>query len=97
MKLVRDKIPKKYPDLICTLSNATLYGFAVRLKLAEETGEVLSAHTREQLIEELGDLFDVLDALIENEGLDMEEIDESRSAKVARLGGFNEGWILYNE
>jgi len=107
MKLVRDNIPNLNAAGKLTPrpgSDRSQYSFRpvagpeehmllLRLKLAEEVGEVLSAPTREQTIAELGDLLDVI--LDFQKLLKIEDVEyKARHAKRARLGGFDKGWVL---
>ena len=95
MKLVRDKIPELYPDGFgYHKATPTERLLLLHLKLAEETGEVLSAPAGDQFLTELGDLLDVADALREARGWTVEDLEAARKAKAARLGGFDEGWVL---
>jgi len=68
----------------------------LRLKLAEEVGEVLSAPDPARMLDELHDLRDVIDALIADEALPsaQEEAETRHTAKLDRLGGFGWGWVL---
>lgn len=105
IKLVRDNIPALYDkgeleprgeargDFTFRQSLPKEYELLLRLKLAEEVGEVLSAPTREQLIAEIGDLLDVIDNLRWNLKITDKEY-RTWSAKRKRLGGFTEGWVL---
>lgn len=104
MKLVRDHIARMYaagelskPVPGCTfrpVRDEEELGLLLRLKLAEETGEVLSAPSREALIGELGDLMDVASSLAALSGIGADELAEARRAKNRRLGGFVTGWVL---
>lgn len=106
MKLVRDNIPALYErgqlepregdkgDITFRpVRDSTEYQLLLRLKLAEEVGEVLSAPTRETLISELGDLLDVIATLETALDVTLSE-RRSRLAKTARLGGFHFGRVL---
>ncbi|MFJ2176387.1 hypothetical protein ACIOHE_26285 [Streptomyces sp. NPDC087851] len=95
MKLVRDNVPGMYP-LAHRYRRATPTErpLLLRLKLAEELGEVLSAPTRGRTLEELGDLLDAADALRAASGWSVAEVDEVRAAKRERLGAFQEGWMV---
>lgn len=104
MKLVRDKIPALYKagqleprpgaaDYTFHKATPQEYALLLRLKLAEEVGEVLSAPDRESFHRELSDLEDVIQALRDLEG-ELRSDQTARRAKHARLGGFEEGWVL---
>ena len=108
MKLVRDNIPKLNEEGKLkprTGSSREDYSFRpvasdeehillLRLKLAEEVGEVLSAPSRGELISELGDLLEVIDAIIDLSDIEYDEVDQARFHKAERLGGFEKGWVL---
>lgn len=104
MKLVRDEIPELYArgeleprdrprDMSFRLATAEEFDLLLRLKLVEELGEVLSAPTTARRVSELNDLRDVIDAYLAYSRAD--EMDEAaHRAKLSRLGGFTEGWVL---
>lgn len=94
MKLVRDKIPELYPGHTYRRAEPSERGLLLRLKLAEEQGEVLSAPDRGSLIEELADLYEVLDALAKWQGISWAEIATERSRKGVARGVFKQGWVL---
>lgn len=107
MKLVRDNIPNLNAAGKLTPrpgSDRSQYSFRpvtgpeehmllLKLKLAEEVGEVLSAPTRAEMIAELGDLRDVIYALEERLEITDDE-NRAQDAKYGRLGGFRDGWVL---
>lgn len=106
MKLVRDKIPELHASGQLTpradvdrdrqtFRRATPdeYRLLLRLKLAEEVGEVLSATNHGQLMVEIGDVIDVLQALQDHEGRTAHD-SALRLIKLERFGGFTEGWVL---
>lgn len=104
MKLVRDNIPELYAlgeleprstarDMDFRLATTEELDLLLRLKLVEELGEVLSAPTAERRASELYDLLDVVQAYLAYSRAD--EVDEAaHRAKLSRLGGFAEGWVL---
>ena len=110
MKIVRDEIPRMHAEgrLAEHLVNGTEhrktqafrkaepeeYLLLLRTKLAEETGEVLSAVRREHLLEELSDVWTVLSALVHAEGWTMEDVLSRADAKADVYGGLRQGWIL---
>jgi predicted house-cleaning noncanonical NTP pyrophosphatase (MazG superfamily) len=104
MKLVRDLIASKYeagelkdpaPGLAFRrVKDREEHILFLRLKLAEEVGEVLSAHQRADLRVELGDLIEVAYALAELSDISLGQILVARGNKRSRLGGFAEGWVL---
>ncbi len=96
-KLVRDRIPEiirregKTPE-VERISGERLRR-ALKDKLVEEAEELRKAEAG-QIIEELADVQEVLDALIEAHGLDPAEIELVRADKQAKRGGFSEGLYL---
>lgn len=62
---------------------------ALRDKIIEEAKEVADATTAAELVEELGDLFEVAMALAEHEGLDERDVRRRARAKRASHGGFD--------
>ncbi len=108
MKLVRDKIPELHAAGLLgphplgsahresqTFRQATPeeYRLLLRTKLAEEVGEVLAAVRHDHLMEEIGDVIDVLQAIADLEGL-TDHDRARRRIKMDKFGGFAEGWIL---
>lgn len=94
MKLVRDKIPELYPQHTYYRATSAEGRLLLRLKLAEEVGEILSAPTQPELLGELADLYTVLDALVVLEGLSQADVSAAQARKGAARGGFTEGWVL---
>ncbi|MBE9144801.1 nucleoside triphosphate pyrophosphohydrolase [Planktothrix mougeotii] len=90
-KLVRDRIPELiqksgYQCDITTLSE-TEYRQALRDKILEEAQEVVQASDQE-LVYELADLLEVVEALMESYGIENERILLERDHKRAEKGGF---------
>lgn len=107
MKIVRDHIPALHQagelepgdiprDWTFRRAEGTERKLLLRLKLAEEVGEVLSAPNQAKMLDELHDLRDVIDALIQEEALPsaQETAEKRHTAKLDRLGGFGWGWVL---
>ena len=93
-KLVRDKIPAiiqskgKTPN-IRILSDAE-YTAALEKKLDEEVAEF----HKDQNLEELADILEVVYALTENLGYSQEELQALREKKAAERGGFRDRVFL---
>lgn len=103
MKLVRDHIPARVqsgeldpPDGTFRRAAQSERKLLLRLKLAEEVGEVLSAPDQASMLDELYDLRDVIDALIQAETSPWEQVsaEKRHAGKLKRLGGFDWGWVL---
>lgn len=97
-KLVRDRIPDLMAEPGSTLVVETLdhkaHINALKSKLKEEADEVARATTREEIIEEIADVKEVLDALILKMAIDRKEIEEIKRKKSFRNGGFDRGLYL---
>ncbi|MFD1417586.1 nucleoside triphosphate pyrophosphohydrolase [Companilactobacillus keshanensis] len=88
-KLVRDKIPDivKEDAEFDILSNDE-YRLSLRDKLVEEAKEVKIANSRANLVEELGDLEEVLRAILTDASITYEEMDSIRQSKIIQRGKF---------
>jgi predicted house-cleaning noncanonical NTP pyrophosphatase (MazG superfamily) len=92
-KLVRDRIP----DIIrqarkqCAVHPMTEVEFsqALREKLVEEAQEVAAA-SPEDLVSELADLQEVIDAVLELHGIEPETVNIKQKRKHAERGGFEQ-------
>lgn len=97
-KLVRDSIPGKIEAHGESAEVAKLEGeallIALKNKLVEEALEVADARSTEAICEEIADVLEVLRALEETLGLTASEIEEIRSSKRSKRGGFSEGVML---
>ena len=94
-KLVRDKIPDIVSDAAQfeVLSNED-YRVALRQKITEEAQEVKNADTRASLVEELGDLEEVIRAILEHASINYEEMDSLRQAKINQKGKFVQKFVM---
>lgn len=94
-KLVRDKIPDIAGDKaeFEVLSNDD-YRTSLRDKLVEEAKEVQAADTRANLVEELGDLEEVMRAILDDASITYEEMDSIRQSKVMQRGKFEEKYVM---
>ena len=96
-KLVRDKIPTIINDdsKFEVLSNDD-YRLSLREKVVEEATEVKAATTRANLVEELGDLEEVIRAILDDASITYEEMDSLRHAKINQKGKFTEKFAMMN-
>ncbi len=97
-KLIRDKIPEIIESQGRT-ANITIAGeFDLPVlaweKVLEELNEVESSKNRDQFIEELGDLYEVLDKYLEVMEITKEEIQNSRDSKNLKNGAFTKNFVL---
>ncbi|MFJ7829478.1 phosphoribosyl-ATP pyrophosphohydrolase [Peribacillus sp. NPDC097284] len=93
-KLVRDLIPqiieatgKKYTTRVL---NDKEYIDELKKKSFEELQEYIDTDNKEDALEELADVLEIMHALAEYHGSSMEEIEEVRRSKAAKRGGFKE-------
>lgn len=89
MRLVRDRIPELagQPDAFSQATEAE-YGRLLRDKLLEEAAEAASAPGPAELLEELGDVLQVLYTLASQAGLEPAEIECARVRKTRARGAF---------
>lgn len=94
-KLVRDNIPGWHVKNGHTVRGRQLEGEELKVslcqKLHEEADEVSGALSREELIEELADVQQVLRDLCEAQGIAFSEVQAAMEQKAARKGGFSQG------
>lgn len=97
-KLIRDRIPELIerdngtPSL--SILDAPSFQKALKEKLVEEAKEVLGAESKEGFIDELGDLLEVIDTLLTNDGLSIDEVRSRQAKKRAARGGFEQKIFL---
>src|SRR5699024_1276811 len=96
-KLVRDKIPSILADdaEFEVLSNED-YRLSLRHKIVEEAKEVQNAQSRANLVEELGDLEEVIRANLTDASINYEEMDSLRQAKINQKGNFSQKFVMIN-
>ena len=100
-KLVRDKIPEvcKLKGIICKteIINGDRLQLALVDKIKEEAEEVCDAinrKDREKIIEEIADLYEVIDAIVDFHKLDYDKIEQIRAEKEIEKGAFRKGLFL---
>ena len=92
-KLVRDKIP----ELIASkggkpeyeIMNDENYISKLREKLLEESNEVVTAKTKDDITEELADLLEVMQALASFNEINFADVEKTRKLKKEKRGGFD--------
>lgn len=93
-KLVRDKIPKiiesqgRHAEI--EILNDTDYLNSLNDKLLEEVDEFV----KDQTLEELADILEVIDAILLNRGISIERLMEIKETKKVSRGGFNDKLYL---
>lgn len=91
-KLIRDKMPEIMAELGSVVHTVVLddlqFDEQLRIKLIEEAHEVQAAQTRKELVAELADLYEVMDALLQLHVIDREEVLAEQNIKRDKRGGF---------
>lgn len=94
-KLVRDNIAKWHVESGHTPKTKKLKGEELKKalfkKLHEEADEVSVALSRDELIEEISDVQQIIDDLCAVENIQKSEVEAARKIKRERKGGFREG------
>lgn len=92
-KLARDKTIQRFEACGAKAKwrylNDEEYNIALRNKLVEEADEVKVAKSREELVDELADLYEVIDAIKAFNSLTEEEIITGQTKKREERGGFS--------
>lgn len=99
MKLIRDKIPDRIRaegrerDVRPCHNDAEFRTLLIK-KLSEEADEVYLAENREQILAELGDLTEVIAHVMAAFDISETDLQNARSAKRVKNGGFDGRWVL---
>lgn len=92
-KLVRDKIPemlaKNGGEPETEILTNKKYIDCLYKKLKEECEETVNSYSKENLMEELADLLEVMIAISKANNIDFSEIEKIRLAKKEKRGGFD--------
>lgn len=88
MKLVRDKIPEMATNREFIKLSEEGYAKYLKEKLIEEATEYNEAISKESRIEELVDVLEVFYAILDNEKIYLDELEELRLKKLDERGGF---------
>ncbi|WPX97981.1 nucleoside triphosphate pyrophosphohydrolase [Candidatus Fokinia crypta] len=95
-KLIRSKLNAD-SDLIkygCKLEFVVLdeneYENSLKAKLMEEAQEVIDSKDKDELIEEMGDLLEVISAISSFYNISLDEVEKRKEEKKAKKGGFEE-------
>ncbi|AWD33210.1 Putative conserved hypothetical protein [Candidatus Fokinia solitaria] len=95
-KLIRSKINvnselvKHGCKLECVVLEEDEYENSLKAKLMEEAQEVIDFKDKEELIEEIGDLLEVINAISSFYKISRSEIERKREEKKEKKGGFEE-------
>ncbi|MCU1806370.1 nucleoside triphosphate pyrophosphohydrolase [Cytobacillus firmus] len=97
-KLVRDQIPEIIEKTGKKFSTRILddneYIKELKKKSFEELQEYVETNNKEDAIEELADVLEIIHALAEYHGASIEEVEEIRKQKAEKRGGFKEKIFL---
>lgn len=97
-KLVRDRIPeiiaKKGDKAITHIADEHEFWKALKEKLFEELREFEAAEGEADMIEELADIFEVIDAICDFKKFDQEVVRGIQKKKAEEKGGFRKRIIL---
>lgn len=91
-KLVRDKMPEimrasgEEPNTR-TLSEEE-FKKQIRLKLLADAGEARVATTRDELVKELADVLEIVEAIAAVEGVPLDDVRRAQAARRFERGGF---------
>lgn len=97
-KLIRDRIPEiiqadgKTPT-VKTLDD-TEYLIELKKKVIEEAQELQAAETSDDIINELSDLQELIDAILESHKITKGELAKTQEAKRTKRGGFSQKLFL---
>ncbi|MFE9850283.1 nucleoside triphosphate pyrophosphohydrolase [Streptomyces sp. NPDC005576] len=95
-KLIRDRIPEiaasRGQQLTIRYADGQEMCGLLRDKLIEEAAEVAAA-TPGEVLEELADVLEVVQALAEIHGYQLTDLDEARANKAAERGAFKLGVV----
>lgn len=97
-KLVRDNIPQIIHNAgkICDVEvlKDKQYKIELRRKLVEEALELSKSNSKQEMIEELADVFELLDYILIEEKIDILEVKKRRIQKNMDKGGFDDKLYL---
>jgi predicted house-cleaning noncanonical NTP pyrophosphatase (MazG superfamily) len=65
-------------------------------KLLEESKEVFESESDEELAAEMADVYDVLEAICKESGIEPSEVEENRIKKHSKRGGFASGIFIHH-
>ena len=88
-KLIRDKIPEIEGKWELNVLNDQEFKNSLYLKLEEEVEELKAATGRNDLIEEMADILEVLSSIAHLNGFSIEDVMVAKNHKSNLKGGFN--------
>ncbi len=99
-KLVRDKIPAiilqndGFDVPTRTLAEDTEYLGYLLKKVVEEAAELSEATTDSNIVEEIADVYEVIDAILKLKGVENAEVVAVQDAKRKKRGGFDDRLLM---
>ncbi len=97
-KLIRDKIPEivksKWEQISISIANQEEFRIKLFEKLIEESNEVIDAKTKSEIIEEMADLYEVIDSILENEKIDKSDVLKIQKEKKYKRWWFDKKILL---
>ena len=93
-KLVRDKIPQIIAANGNTCTTQVLSHEEYLCKLDEKLTEELQEYQQSKSLEELADLLEVMMALVKAKGSSWQALEQIRTDKLAKRGGFEKKLLL---
>lgn len=93
-KLVRDRIPEIIEKSGKTASARMLSHEEYLKRLDEKLSEELNEYLKDQSMEEIADLLEVIHAVVNARGSDMDEVEKIRLQKKEKRGGFEQRIFL---
>ena len=97
-KLVRDNIPDKIrnngEEAFIRILNDVEYKKELYKKLLEECNEVINSKSKEEVLEELADVLEVIRSIAKLEGKELDNIIEISNQKRLKRGGFEKRIFL---
>lgn len=98
-KLVRDKIPQIIADEGRKPHTSVLddnrYAGALKNKMVEEAHELVEAKNRDEVLNELADLEELIRATAAHHGISAAELEKARQDKFTKRGGFQQKIFLH--
>lgn len=97
-KLIRDKIPEIIKNAgwtpVIRVLNKKEYLKEIKKKFTEETKELIKAKTKKEIINEIVDIQELIDALISEFKLTKSEVRKQQKTKNKKRGGFKKRLFL---
>ena len=97
-KLVRDNIPAKIESngevAVTRVLDEDEYRKELYKKLLEESNEVINSNTKEETLEELADVLEIIKSIADLENSNLGEVMEISNQKRLKRGGFEKRIFL---